>query len=52
MSDAKKINQLKIYEFIKSYIKERDYSPSVREICKAVGINSTAMVRQLPLLNF
>jgi repressor LexA len=44
MSDTKKINQLKIYEFIKSYIEERDYSPSVREICKAVGVNSTSTV--------
>lgn len=36
--------QLQIYEFIKSYINEKGYPPSVREICAAVGLSSTSTV--------
>ncbi len=33
-----------IYNFIKLQIKEKGYPPSVREICKAVGLSSTSTV--------
>ncbi len=33
-----------IYDFIKSYIAERSYSPTVREIGAAVGLSSTSTV--------
>lgn len=36
--------QQSIYEFIVSYYEEHAYPPTVREICKAVGLNSTATV--------
>jgi len=34
----------KIYDFLIKFITENGYAPSVREICKAVGINSTSIV--------
>lgn len=34
----------KILEFLNSYIEENGYPPSVREICAAVGLKSTATV--------
>ncbi len=34
----------KIYNFLIKYITENGYAPSVREICKAVGLNSTSTV--------
>ncbi len=36
--------QEKILEFLNSYIEENGYPPSVREICAAVGLKSTATV--------
>ncbi len=33
-----------IYEFLKEKINENGYSPSIREICKGVGVTSTATV--------
>ncbi|KPU28149.1 hypothetical protein TR13x_02085 [Caloranaerobacter sp. TR13] len=36
--------QLKILEFIKKEIQVKGYPPSVREICKAVGLKSTSTV--------
>ena len=36
--------QKEIYEFIKQYIDEKEYSPTVREICSAVGLKSTSTV--------
>ncbi len=44
MPVKKNDNQKKIYEFIKSYINEKSYPPSVREICAAVGLSSTSTV--------
>ncbi|WP_142415309.1 transcriptional repressor LexA [Hathewaya massiliensis] len=42
---SKPVNkQLEIYEYIKSQIQEKGYPPSVREICKAVGLSSTSTV--------
>lgn len=35
-----------VYEFIKKYITENGYSPSVREICADCGIKSTATAYQ------
>lgn len=37
-------NEDKILDFIKKQIKENGYPPSVREICKAVGLKSTSSV--------
>lgn len=36
--------QAKIYEYIIVYVKENLYPPTVREIGKAVGLNSTSSV--------
>jgi len=44
MSDNKKDKQSEIYEFIKSQIIQKGYPPSVREICKGVGLSSTSTV--------
>jgi repressor LexA len=44
MPVKKNDNQKRIYEFIKSYINEKSYPPSVREICAAVGLSSTSTV--------
>ncbi|OWZ82855.1 transcriptional repressor LexA [Natranaerobius trueperi] len=35
---------MKIYNFIKDYIKNKGYPPTVREICKGVGLSSTSTV--------
>ena len=40
MKDNKKYEQ--VYNFIKDYITENGYSPTVREICANCGIKSTA----------
>ena len=37
-------NQKKILEFIKKEIEQKGYTPSVREICAAVGLKSTSTV--------
>jgi len=34
--------QVKVLEFLKDFIKEKGYAPSVREICDAVGLKSTS----------
>jgi repressor LexA len=34
--------QIKILDFLKQFIKEKGYAPSVREICTAVGLKSTS----------
>lgn len=40
----KSTKQKEIYEFIKNEISNKGYPPSVREICSAVGLSSTATV--------
>ncbi|MEG0936084.1 MAG: repressor LexA, partial [Clostridia bacterium] len=37
-------SQMRILAFIKQEIEQRGYPPSVREICHAVGLTSTATV--------
>lgn len=32
------------YNFIKDYIEDRDYPPTIREICDAIGVSSTSTV--------
>lgn len=46
MHTNEKINEktLKVYEFIKDYSQNFGYSPSLREICKALDISSTSTV--------
>ena len=44
MRDRGLASQSKILEFIKQEIELKGYPPSVREICKAVGLKSTATV--------
>lgn len=46
MSDSTKVKdkQLEIYEFLKLYIENKGYPPSVREICSAVSLKSTSTV--------
>lgn len=36
--------QVKILQYIKDELTLRGYPPSIREICKAVGLNSTSSV--------
>lgn len=41
----------KIYDFLVEFITENGYSPSIREICQAVGLSSTSSVHsQLMML--
>ncbi|MCM8710652.1 transcriptional repressor LexA [Clostridium sp. SYSU_GA19001] len=35
---------MEIYEFMKNYVLDKGYPPSVREICEAVGLKSTSTV--------
>ncbi|MFX0549029.1 transcriptional repressor LexA [Hathewaya histolytica] len=44
MSNKQGSKQLEIYEYIKSQIQSKGYPPSVREICKSVGLSSTSTV--------
>lgn len=37
-------SQQKIYDYIKQYIDNKGFSPSVREICEATGFKSTATI--------
>ena len=37
--------QVRILEFIETYLAEHDYPPTIREIGKAVGISSTSVVK-------
>ena len=43
MSELKD-KQLFIYEFLKDFTSQKGYPPTVREICKAVGLKSTSSV--------
>lgn len=36
--------QKRVYNYLKSYIEEKGYPPSVRDICEAVGAKSTSTV--------
>ena len=36
----------KVYEYIIEYMKEHQYSPSVRDICEGTGLKSTSTVYQ------
>jgi repressor LexA len=44
MKTPRSTKQKDIYEFIKQYINDKGYSPSIREICKGVGLSSTSTV--------
>ena len=44
MMSELKDKQLLIYEFLKDFTSEKGYPPTVREICKAVGLKSTSSV--------
>ena len=36
--------QKDVFDFIKKFVREKSYPPSVREICEAVGLSSTSTV--------
>jgi repressor LexA len=42
--EGKRNKQVEIYEFMKHYVLDKGYPPSVREICEAVGLKSTSTV--------
>ena len=44
MSRAGAQKQMEILKFIESFQEENGYSPTVREICTAVGLSSTSTV--------
>ncbi|MGL5820068.1 MAG: transcriptional repressor LexA [Sarcina sp.] len=44
MTETISQKQTDIYNFLKSYIEDKSYPPSVREICVAVGLKSTSTV--------
>lgn len=44
MIEGKGSKQTEIYEFMKNYVLDKGYPPSVREICEAVGLKSTSTV--------
>ncbi|MBQ6476407.1 MAG: transcriptional repressor LexA [Clostridia bacterium] len=46
MSRAGSQKQMEILDFIEDFQEENGYSPSVREICAAVGLSSTSSVHQ------
>ena len=37
-------NREKVYKYIVDYMTENQYAPSIREICKGVGLKSTSSV--------
>ena len=43
-NDALNNNEVKILDFIRKQVEEEGFPPSVREICKAVGLKSTSSV--------
>ena len=43
-TDTLNQNEVNILNFIKKQVNENGYPPSVREICKAVGLKSTSSV--------
>lgn len=44
MAKEKNESQEKILNFVNDYVKENGYPPSIREICKGVGLSSTSTV--------
>lgn len=44
MKTPKSTKQKEIYEFIKEQISNKGYPPTIREICRAVGLSSTSTV--------
>ena len=43
--------QTEVYNLIKKFIKEKGYSPTIRELCKILGLNSSASIhRHLKIL--
>lgn len=36
--------EIQIYQYIVNYMQEHMYAPTIREICKAVGLSSTSSV--------
>ena len=44
MAKEKIESQEKILNFVNDYVKENGYPPSIREICKGVGLSSTSTV--------
>lgn len=44
MRTSKGIKRREIYKFIKNQINSKGYPPTIREICKSVGLNSTSTV--------
>ncbi|MGL4741802.1 MAG: transcriptional repressor LexA [Sarcina sp.] len=44
MTETISQKQTDIYNFLKAYIEDKSYPPSVREICVAVGLKSTSTV--------
>lgn len=36
--------QLQVYEEIKKYIDKYKFSPTIRELCEAIGVKSTATI--------
>lgn len=36
--------EIQIYQYIVNYMQEHMYVPTIREICKAVGLSSTSSV--------
>lgn len=44
MTEPLSQKQMEIYNFLKQYIEEKSYPPSVREICAAVALKSTSTV--------
>ena len=39
--------QQEVFEYIKNYIEDRGFPPSIREICKAAGVAPDQMIQQL-----
>ena len=44
MTEPMTQKQTEIYNFLKSFVEEKSFPPSVREICVAVGLKSTSTV--------
>lgn len=43
--------QTEVYNLIKKFIKEKGYSPTIRELCKILELNSSASIhRHLKIL--
>ena len=46
MTEQRSSKRSEVYKFIKSYVADKGYPPSVREICAAVGLRSTSTVHR------